>query len=206
MNKHFSLTLTVSLLAARAFAADSITVLNPSFQANLPGGVGYGTPDSWAPAGGVGVNNGGMPFADNGMIPDNDQVAFLQGTSSLTQNLSGFSIGDLYWVQGFANARSGGDNPTATLTLAGTTILPPTTISPVGGANAYNFVNLPWVATATSGDLAGDKTDAQDVEVTGGTVEAQAGGEQTPHLVAIEQGHAAVADKAELIHERLCHC
>ena len=154
MNKHVLISITASLIAARAFAGDSITVINPSFQANLPGGVGYGTPDGWTPVGGVGVNNGGMPFADNGLIPDNNQVGFLQGVASLTQNLSGFSVGDLYWVQGFANARGGGDIPRAALSLAGTTILPPTTLPPVGGANPYYFVNIPWVATSASGDLA----------------------------------------------------
>ena len=137
MNKHILLTLTASLIAARAFAGDSILVLNPSFQANLPGGVGYGTPDNWIGAGGVGVNNGAMPFADNGTIPDNNQVAFLQGAASLTQNLSGFSPGDLYWVQGFANARNCcGDIPTVSVSLAGSTILPPSPVPPVLGGNA----------------------------------------------------------------------
>ena len=154
MNKRILLPLTASFIAAHAFAADSILVLNPSFQANLPGGVGYGTPNSWVGAGGVGVNNSAMPFADNGLIPDNDQVAFLQGAASLTQNLSGFSPGDLYWVQGFANARNCcGDIPTVSVTLAGSTLLAPSPVPPVGGANAYRFVNLTWVATAASGDL-----------------------------------------------------
>ena len=154
MKKHVFLTLTASLIAARVFAGDSILVLNPSFQANLPGFPGYGTPTSWIGAGGFGVNSGAGPFADNGAIPDNDQVAFLQGASSLTQNLSGFTTGDLYWVQGFANARNCcGDIPTVSVSLAGSTLLAPALVPPVGGANAYRFINLTWSATATSGDL-----------------------------------------------------
>src|SRR5258707_15696233 len=67
-----------SVLTASSWAADSIAIVNPSFEANNPGGVGYGTPDGWTGVGGVGVDNGGQPFADNGSIPDRGQIGFIQ--------------------------------------------------------------------------------------------------------------------------------
>jgi PEP-CTERM motif len=153
MTRHLILAATVSTLCLSAPAVDSISIVNPSFQANLPGGVGYGPVNGWF--GGSGVNNGGMPFADNGFIPDQDQVAFLQGPASISQTLSGFAVGDLYWIQGFVNSRNCcGDIPIASVSMAGSPLLTNQPVPPVGGANPYYFVNIPWTATVASGDLA----------------------------------------------------
>ncbi len=169
MNKHLILALSASVLAARAIAGDSINVVNPSFQAdNFPAGPGYigganpAAITGWNGTGGRGVNGltlgAGSAFADNGIYPDNDQVAFIQGTGSLSQSLSGFSLGDVYWVQGFANARACcGDIPSVSVSLGGTPLLTNQPLTPVeaGGSRTlpWYFVNLPWTANAASGDL-----------------------------------------------------
>ena len=144
----------VALLPAVVRATDSIAIVNPSFQANLPGGVGYGTPNGWTASGGTGVNNGGMPFADNGAIPDNTQIGFIQGPGSLSQTVSGLAVGAQYWLQGFVNARNCcGDVPDASLVFDGITLFPPTSVPPVLGANPYIFVNIPFTPANPSGLL-----------------------------------------------------
>ena len=143
-----------SLLTASSWAVDSIPIVNPSFEANNPGGVGYGTPDGWTGTGGVGVNNGGQPFADNGSIPDRGQIGFIQGVGSLSQLLSGLEVGELYWFQGFVNARNCcGDVPDAFLSFDGLTLAGPTTVPPVLGPNPYYFVNAPFIPANSSGLL-----------------------------------------------------
>ena len=170
MNRNIILALTASLLAARALAGDSISVINPSFQADnfstFPGYVGQaGNPGAitgWSGTGGRGINGlalgAGSPFADNGIYPDNNQSAFIQGAGSLSQSLSGFTIGDVYWVQGFANARACcGDIPAVSVSLGGSPLLSNQPLTPVEGGGSrtlpWYFVNLPWTATAASGDL-----------------------------------------------------
>jgi len=136
----------VSLITASSWAADSIPIVNPSFEANNPGGVGYGTPDGWTATGGVGVNNGGQPFADNGSIPDRGQIGFIQGLGSLSQVLSGLEVGEQYWLQGFVNARNCcGDAPDAFVAFDGLTLAGPTTVPPVLGTNSYYFFNAPFI-------------------------------------------------------------
>jgi len=158
----------LAIIAPVGLRAASITVANPSFEADNfptnPGYVGSGQNPAeitgWLGTGGRGVNGGGagVPFADNGVIPDSSQVAFIQGAGSLSQDLNGFNVGDLYWVQGFANARNCcGDTPTVSVTLGATTLLPETTLLPVEAAGSrtlpYYFVNLPWTADATAATL-----------------------------------------------------
>ena len=154
------------ILAVHAFAADSILVTNPSFQAdNFPASPGYrggGNPAAITGWGGGGGINGsdigaGTAFADNGAIPDGTRVAFIQGAGSLTQTLSGFEVGQRYWVQVWMNARNCcGDQPKVGVALAGQTLLPQTQLSPVGGAAPYYLANFAWTATAASALLSID--------------------------------------------------
>ena len=69
-----------------------ILIQNPSFESNTNPGVGYGGVSGWTTQGGTGINpasGGAAPFADNGEITDNQQIAFIQGTGSLSQTISG---------------------------------------------------------------------------------------------------------------------
>jgi hypothetical protein len=153
------------LFVARAFGADSILINNPSFQADVfptfPGYLGGSNPATitgWAATGGAGINGSdlgaGVPFADNGAIPDNTRLAFIQGPGSLVQTLPGFEVGQRYWLQVFFNARNCcGDVPVVSVSLGGQALLTEQVLSPVGGTSQWYFVNLPWTATAASAQL-----------------------------------------------------
>ncbi|MEK0449800.1 MAG: hypothetical protein RL088_2068 [Verrucomicrobiota bacterium] len=152
----------LSLFACPLFAGDSIPIINPSFQADnfptFPGYLGGGNPTfitGWTGGGINGTDIGaGTPFASNGAIPDGTRVAFIQGPGALTQNLTGFVVGQKYWVQVWMNARDCcGDFPKVNVSLAGQTLLAPTGIQPVGGASPYIVANFVWTATTTSGVL-----------------------------------------------------
>jgi hypothetical protein len=87
-------------------------VLNPSFEDNSQGGVGYGTIDDWI--GGSGVNTSSQPFADNGGIPDRSQIGFIQGAGTLSQAIGGLTPGQGYWVQFGYNTRNCCTDPATT--------------------------------------------------------------------------------------------
>lgn len=69
-------------------------VLNPSFEDSAPGI----TPIS-AWSGGSAVENASGPDFDNGILPDQSQVAVLQGTNSLSQQIYALTPGKNYWLQ-----------------------------------------------------------------------------------------------------------
>ncbi len=158
--RSFAILFFARLFAVHAFAADSILVTNPSFQADsfptFPGYRGGSNPAAitgWTGGGGINGSDlgAGTPFADNGAYPDGTRVAFIQGPGSLTQTLNGFTVGQRYWVQVWMNARNCcGDQPKVSVTLGGASLLPLTQLSPVGGAAAYYLANFAWTATATS--------------------------------------------------------
>ena len=146
-------------LEGRRFRIQAKRVFAKIGETGYLGGGNPGAITGWTATGGAGVNGtdigAGTPFADNGTIPDSTRVAFIQGAGSLSQTLGGFNIGDIYWVQGFANARGPGatDNPVISVTLGADVLLPATLISPVGGVAPYHFVNLPWTASSLSAAL-----------------------------------------------------
>jgi len=82
------------------------SIANPSFEANtITTWPGYGSIANWV--GGSGLNSAGIsPFADNGIIPDKAQVAFIQASPSLSQTLSNFTVGGTYQLHYFENARA----------------------------------------------------------------------------------------------------
>lgn len=112
------------------------------------------------------VLNLGQPFADNGMIPDGNLVAFIQSVaatadSQLSTTITGLTPGQTYRVSFRANARAGNqpvlkvflDNDTANplpisrdYSQATTT----TVILPVGGANPYHTASFAFTATSAS--------------------------------------------------------
>lgn len=152
-----------SLLVSSLAFANSITIVNPSFQADnfttFPGYRGGANPAAitgWTGGGGInGSDIGtGAPFSDNGAYPDGTRVAFIQGAGSLGQSLSGFVVGQRYWVQVWMNARAGsGDTPSVNVTLNGVQLLAPTNLIPVGGTTPYYLANFAWTATTASAFL-----------------------------------------------------
>ncbi|MDB6071091.1 MAG: hypothetical protein JWL81_2262 [Verrucomicrobiales bacterium] len=161
-----ALSLAFLALAPTLLPASSITIINPSFQeqdfANFPGYLGGANPaaiNGWTAAGGAGINGtdigAGAPFADNGTIPDNSRVAFIQGTGSLSQTVSGLIPGKQYWLQIYANSRNNAlyTMPLADVSFGGAALLTGQPVPSVGGTAAYHKVNLPFTATASSGSI-----------------------------------------------------
>ena len=113
----------------RALAA-SPTIANPSFEANsftvFPGyhhQAGNGAIVGWTPSGGAGLNpSAGSPFADNGVVPNGSQVAFIQNAAgaSLSTVIADLTVGETYKVNFRVNAR-GGNTATSGSTSTGLT-------------------------------------------------------------------------------------
>jgi hypothetical protein len=159
-----TLTLTGAALAA--------TIPNPSFEANsftvFPGyhhQAGNGAINGWTPSGGAGLNPAaGSPFADNGVVPNGSQVAFIQNgaDSSMSTVISGLSAGTVYKVNFRVNARSG-NTPNLKVDIDGINLLN-TAITAVGGTNPYKYFAFDFTASAESqtmtlrNDAGGDNT------------------------------------------------
>ena len=148
------------LLPCGTYGADF--VVNGDFETGVdafvvwPGYVGGGNPGEnpaqipdWSGTGGHGINpvvpggEGDAPFRDNG---DNDtSVAFLQGDSSIEQQMSGFTIGQDYVLSLDFNSRNCcGDFPIATISLNGIVVGSSTDLFPEpGGVPAVGDTN-PW--------------------------------------------------------------
>lgn len=164
MNRPLAISLGCLTLLSAGKAA-SIHIVNPSFQqGDWPGWPGYagsgGNPGEipgWTGTGGRGVNgpniDAGTAFSNNGAIPDSDRVAFVQGLGSLAQSVTGLTPGARYWLQGYANARAGGDLPVVGVSFEGQPLLSNQTLAPVGGNNPYYRVNLPFTASSNSGEI-----------------------------------------------------
>ena len=133
----------------------SIRLNNPSFETNTNGGVGYGQIDGWVVQGGTGINparSGSDPFIDNGAVPDNQQLAFIQVAGSISQTVNELVPGETHWLQFHYNARDCcGGVTEMTVELDGNTIMPATLVEPVGEDRPFFFANVPFVPTASTG-------------------------------------------------------
>lgn len=128
--------------------AGEIVVPNPSFEASGAMGLYIEGPNTalmsgWdITTGGHGTASAG-PFADNGLVPDQDQTLFLQGAGTASQVVSGFTAGQTYSLLYSVNSRGccGGDLVTHYVVQAGapgaTTMLFEEDITPVGGNQNY---------------------------------------------------------------------
>ncbi|HEY5913238.1 MAG TPA: DUF642 domain-containing protein [Verrucomicrobiae bacterium] len=145
--------------------AGEIVVQNPSFEASgamelyiegpntaplcgwtIPGSPGHGT----AATG---------PFADNGLVPDQDQALFLQGAAGVLQVVPGFTTGQKYSVIYSVNNRGccGGDLATHYVLLTGdpgaATVLFEEDITPVGGTQTYRRRYAIFTASSASQEI-----------------------------------------------------
>ena len=148
-------------------AVDNVVMVNPGFEASgTPGWPGYIQPapiSGWTATGNYGVNvSGPGPFANNGINPEQDRVAFLQGDATLTQTVWELEDGEEYHLSFHFNAR-GGNKPTLNVTVNGETALE-YEVNPVGEAEAYyryvyNFTSDSDMAEITFAQTAeGDNT------------------------------------------------
>ena len=157
---------------------NQVLVKNPSFEASgvvgFPGYIGPAAISGWAGTGGYGVNvSGPGPFADNGVNPDQDSVAFIQNVGSLSQTLSNLVIGQTYTISYSCNARSG-NSPYLRVSVNGE-ILHEETIPSVGAGLPYLRITNSWVASANTALLQFDQAESfgdntlllDDVQVEG---------------------------------------
>ncbi|HUF61376.1 MAG TPA: hypothetical protein VMN36_04825 [Verrucomicrobiales bacterium] len=138
---------------------------NPGFeQDDLPPGVGYGAVGGWTGQGGTGLNGPGGPFHDNATIPDGSQIAFIQGTGSLSQEITGLAPGSTYWLQFAYNARNccGGTIGLA-VRFAGEDLFAAGDV--VATLEAYNVVAVPFTPGAATGLLEFATTASGDATV-----------------------------------------
>lgn len=135
----------------------SSIVRNPSFEAGAPvPPFGYGQILSWTDPGAqsVGVNNSSLPFADNGRVPDRNQVAFIQGSQIIGQTLRGLTAGQTYWLQFFYNVRNCcGGTMNFSAALNGEVVYSAEDVQPVGAGVDYYFANIPFTAEDTTAEL-----------------------------------------------------
>ncbi|MDA1276976.1 MAG: DUF642 domain-containing protein [Verrucomicrobia bacterium] len=131
-------------------------VRNSSFESSpRPGGVGYGAILAWE--GGSGINKSDGPFQDNSVIPDRDQVAFLQGRKTLSQEIGGLKSGKIYWLQFRYNVRNccAGGTLDLAVRFNGKDLLtlPRIIAAELAGAESYYFQNIEFVPESSSGLL-----------------------------------------------------
>ncbi|MEZ6119802.1 MAG: PEP-CTERM sorting domain-containing protein [Pirellulaceae bacterium] len=169
----WSTVLLCSFLLVGHAAAEPM-VVNGDFEGEnnfnvWPGYIGTDNPANipgWtAVEGGQGLNpiaaahDTPAPFRDNG---DNaSTVAFLQGTASMSQAISGFTVGADYLLSFDFNSRNCcGDVPTATVSFDGNVIASSSDlfegggIASVGDANPWYHADVPFTATAETMTLA----------------------------------------------------
>ena len=149
-------------------ASTTLVVANPSFEINTfatwPGYCDNNRPiTGWTldnlNGGGINPAGGSAPFASKGPIPDGTQFAFIQAEGDiLHQTVSGFTVGDAYYVHYYEGARAGYPSPGLEVRVGGATVLAAHTIP--SGANWYfeTFSDV-FVATNVSLDLAFVKSD-----------------------------------------------
>jgi len=166
-----TLGVLVTLALAGPLAA-APAIPNPSFEADaftmFPGYISGNSPITGWTAGDdtrAGINpGGGSPFADNGVIPNGSQVAFIQNAagSSLSTVISDLTVGETYKINFRVNAR-GGNTPNLKVDIDGVNVIN-TAITSVGGASPYKYFAFDFTASAASqtmtlrNDAGGDNT------------------------------------------------
>ena len=158
-------TALIDAVTIVARGPNQVLVQNPSFEASgvvgFPGSVGPASISGWTATGGYGLNvSGPGPFADNGLNPDQDSVAFIQGVGSLSQVISNLVLGQTYKISYSCNARAG--NAPLLQVMMGGDILNQEPVLPVGAGAPYLRRTNNWVATATSGTLTFNQLDPAD--------------------------------------------
>ncbi|HOW63661.1 MAG TPA: immunoglobulin domain-containing protein [Candidatus Paceibacterota bacterium] len=133
------------------------SIPNPSFEADsfavAPGYVSDNSPiTGWtddAPWG-AGLNPAGgvSQFADNGTIPDGNNVAFISGGTTLSTTITGLTAGKTYKVTFQANAPTS-QAPVLRASIDGQEVLA-VTVYPAGDTGPYGYLAFEFTAAAAS--------------------------------------------------------
>lgn len=134
--------LSLSLAPVAALAGvTSISIVNPSFQTDVftafPGYLGGTNPAAitgWAATGGAGINGpdgSGYPFSDETKV-DGSRLAFIQGSGSLSQTISGLTPGQRYVFQGWFRGRNTAGVPVFSVSYGSQSLLVNQTATPNG--------------------------------------------------------------------------
>lgn len=148
-------------------AAFGQTITNPSFEANnytvAPGFINGNVPlTGWtanlSDFAGLNPAGGTNAFANNGAVPDGNNVAFLQWTgTALSSTIAGLTVGTNYKVQFRANCPTG-QTAQVTVYMDADQAFPgpytnAMTVLPVGSTNPYVYIAFEYTATAASQTL-----------------------------------------------------
>jgi hypothetical protein len=169
-------------IAIQLSCVSCLPMINPSFELDtftvLPGYAlnGNGPITGWSSPNNSGVNPvvgvplaAANPFSDNGTIPHGSQVAFMQHDFSMSQVVSGFTVGAQYYVQYYENSRgwNNGTVPFLEVKIGGVTIVAAHAVLPVGGTNPYHhMISSTFTATSNSLELAFIKSNPQGDDTT----------------------------------------
>ncbi len=124
-------------------------VQNGSFEEDtLPVAPGYGPIAGWIidGTGNSGINDAAGPFHNNGVIPEGDQVALMQNTLTMSQEVAGLEEGKMYLLEFAYNVREGYAFPDLTVSVDDDVLATLAAIEPVGGQEPYHFQSLPFAA------------------------------------------------------------
>jgi hypothetical protein len=180
----------------------NFAVMNPSFEAS--GTVYNGAPavgtdwpaiSGWAKTGVAGVDDGTGGKANNGRIPDQALVVFIDGEGSLAQTLAPLVQGDDYKVQ-FAYNASTGTTPHLQLKVDNAVVWEQD-VTPVRGTAAYRTAEVTFKAASGTAQLSFANTVAgatvllDDVKVLGKTGSALPPLGMEPAKVAVRAGDEA---------------
>lgn len=165
-----------TLLLDSVSVVEGPIVVNPSFEEGPAFGYpGYGDIPGWdqssnyafggdPPLSGTNpASDGSDPFvfADNGLTPDGDRVAFIEaygpsgdGVQTISQDICGFLPGGTYKVSFLVNGRDWNDSPVLDVLIDDVVMLGPELITPVGGADPYLQRSFLFEATDVTHTLA----------------------------------------------------
>lgn len=188
-------------------------VLNPSFEASgtvFDGNSIVGTDlrgiGGWDKTGVAGVDDGTGGKADNGKIPDQGLVVFMDGGAKLEQTIEPLVKGDTYAVQFAYNAKTG-TKPHLQFQIDGAVVWEED-VNPVGGNAAYKKASLTFKAASDVAKIAFANTaDAttvllDDVKVLGKTGSRLPPLEMAPAKVLLragQEGTASISIPAERV-------
>ncbi len=155
-----ALVALAALLAAVA-TAGAQTLANPSFEADVftvaPGSISANTAiTGWSATDNAkaGLSPAGAlnTFANNGVIPSGTNVLFIQPTNTLSTTITGLEVGSNYLLRFRANSQSN-QRGSLRLGLDGGPMFEAGSVAAVGGTLPYQYVAVPFTATAASHTL-----------------------------------------------------